>query len=407
MKDNKNRVLIGLYVLCSVLSVYGITNSLFANIAASYPDVPLTTLQQIMTIPSLSSMVVSFIIGPLAMKFSKKLLLLISAGCEVCYFLIFIYIGSTGGPVGALLFAALLAGFCSGSAITLGATIIGENFPPEKSGTYVAIITSMLQCGAAIANIICGRIAAGNGGADWPKAYYLGLIVIPAMVVFAILMPSDKKVKTVSNGASEGANSGNTGKDKIPMRVFLLIGMKVLYGFCVGAYAFNMSIYVINEFQLGTSADTGIISTVQQMVGMSIGFGYGFISKILKRHVTTFAYSCVVIGILATIFLHDSLLGVYIAAVCIGISGTTSSASVMSQIMQETPAHLVPISNSLYMGVMSCAAYLSVYVNSFLGQFFGGGVLGQLKVGLIFGIGMVIMSIVLAPKPAKATQRNT
>ena len=188
MSTTQKKAIASVYILTPFVMMINLTSALIAYIIVSYPGVSSSTVTSLLTVPSLIGLGVSLITGPLALKINKKYLMLFVGACGLAYFAIFALVGSNG-PFSMLMFAACLAGVCRGAAMTLSTSIISEYAPAEKRATLMAVNPAMINGVYAIANVACGAIAALNGGADWNNAYFVGFIILPALIAFAILMP--------------------------------------------------------------------------------------------------------------------------------------------------------------------------------------------------------------------------
>jgi MFS family permease len=403
--NKQTRVIVALCVICAGLSIYNITYAVIAYIINSYSSYSAVTVSQLLTIPSISGLIASFLVGPLALKISKKILLLIIAGSVLVSFVIFFVVGGRG-PFVLLLAAAVIAGIAQGGGMTIVSSIINDFFDITKSATYIALTTALIQGGSAVANFIAGPIGAGNNGTNWPYAYVVGLYLIPAMLIFAFMLPG-KKASTAGGTAQEShaENAGATPEDStgvsngIPFKVFLMILMKMFFTLCMASFVFNLSTYIISEYNLGTSAQAGMVNSLYMICGMAAGFSYALWQKLLKQYIGIVGYAMLAIGVLVMMLINTTLAGVCIAAVVAGLGINLGTAFVMAKIMEITPKKMVPVSMSLLMGGVNIAVFISLYTLNFVGGLFGGGMHNTLLAGVIFGAIATVMSVfLLLPK---------
>jgi MFS family permease len=414
--NKQTKIVIALGVIGAGLSMYSLTPALIAYIIGSYSSLSATTVSQLLTIPSIVGLAASFAAGPLALKISKKLLLMIAASAVLTYFLLFIIVGARG-PFGLLIAAAMIVGIAQGAAVPIISSIINESLDPAKSASSLALILALMQGGGAVVSFIGGNIASINGGANWPNAYYIGLYLIPAMLIFAFLMPGKKAsapaaARAVPQAENKAEDNGKpsepiaaAGKG-IPVRVFLMILMLMLLNLCLLAFAFNISTYIISEYNLGTSAQAGMVNSIFMVVGMGVGFTYALWQKLLKNYLGIVGLVIVVAAIFVMMRITTTLAGVYIAAVLVGIGNNFSFPFIMAKIMESTPPKMVPVSMSLSMGGINIAVFVSVYTLNFAGGLLGGGLSNTLLAGGIFGIVAAVMSVFLL-LPKKNVQSAT
>lgn len=401
MKKQETKTLIGLCAIASVLSITNITTSLMGSIAQSYSDVPYETLALLMTLPTLIGMVVSFTSGPIIMKVDPKVLLVIVAGCVLTDLGIFALVGEDG-PLALLYVGVCFAGISTGSNMILLSSLVHQCFDSSQHGSLIAMMTAMIQGGSSVANVVAGNIAAKT---SWPNAYWIGLIVIPAAILFVILVPG--KASRAANAQQHGhlpQKDESQIKERLPRKACLIIAIKIVYCFCLGAFSFNYSNYIINEYQLGTSAQAGTIGFLYMLTGMFTGFTYSFWNKLLKKALVPLAHLMLPLAILGMLIFHDSLLGVTVAAILVGFSSNVTTSGLMAKMMQVTPAKLVPISTSLLQGSVTCSAFISLYVLRFVGNAFGGGMNGSFIAAILFGTIALVLSIIMYREPKGKTQ---
>ena len=391
------KALIAIYIISAGLVLHVVTGTLLAYIMASYPDVPPTTVMQVMTLPMLVGLFVTLAIGPIAMKVDKKYLLMFASGCSLVYFAIFAIVGS-GGPFNLLLAGAAFAGVTQGSGMTLVSSAIAEHIPQEKQANVLAASGALLNAGGAIISITGGIVAAGNAGADWPRAYFLGFIVIPITIAFFILMP---KKPDVTGGEEHGripkssSEFGNTPRNRIPAKVFLIFGVGFLFSLGLSTFMLNISVYVITEHNLGTSVESGLANTIFSMAGIFIGFTYAVWAKVFKTYLVVFGISCACIALFILMRFPIHIMYVYAASVLLGVGLNTQMPYIMSTLMKLTHPHLVPVVISLHMGALNLAMVLAPFILPGLGGLFGSGLHGQFMVGIIAMVLAAIASVFL------------
>lgn len=388
----ENKVRVALIALCLFLYTQTMTSALVAYIMNSYADLPATTVKQILTLPGLIGLFVSFIIGPISMKVNKKYLLFAAGLCSVLYFMIFYFVGGNG-PFYMLIVAAVLMGWNQGTSRTLTSSIIAEFIEPTKQASFVALTTALLNGGSVIFNLLGGSIAAGNGGADWPKAYLLGLLLIPTMAVYMWLMP--KSSNTADQGkAADGKAQAEESNEKIPVKVILATLLNTLVALSVCAFMYNYSAYVITTYELGTSVETGICNSIYLITGL-LGLIYPLFMKAFKRYIAPIGYAMFGIGMLLMVLVHNSIYVVYFSILLIGVGFNIGNPFVSAYVMRVTPKKWVPVAMSILLGGVNLGMYFSTYILNAVGSLFGGGVLSFFIVGCIGAFLSAVLAFLL------------
>jgi MFS family permease len=391
----QKRALTAIYIISFVLLLQGLTGTTIAYIIDSYSSLPPVSVQQIVSLPAIFGLIVSFIIGPIAMKINKKYLTMLTAVMILIYFCIFAFVGSKG-PFPLLLFATVFAGIAQGTAMTLASSMVGEFVGPEKSANYVAISLALMNGGGAFIAIVGGAIAAGNNGANWPYAYYLGFLIVPALIVFGILMP--KKPDTAEAAPHEQAAAGGApqqaapaGKEKLPPRDIAIGVLAIFSSICICGFLFYISVYIVNEYKLGTSVEAGIANSIFTVTGLVTGFTYSIWAKLFKKALIVVSFSLVVLALFCMMTFTTTLFGAFAAALFMGWGFNMMNPYIMGFIMQITPPRLAPVGISFLMAGANMGMFVAIYVLNFLSDLMGGGLKNVL---LICTVGMAACTVV-------------
>jgi EmrB/QacA subfamily drug resistance transporter len=188
----------------------------------------------------LSASVLTPLLGKLGDQHGKERLLVISLG-------IFL-IGSIGAifawNIGALIVCRVIQG-AGGAVFPLAFAIINDEFPPERRGSAIGIVSAVFAIGGSAGLVLSGVIV---DYASWRWLFIVGAIGVAAAIVLVHLFVPESPVKTPSrldfpgalllSGAlisllvalTEGENWGWTSAP-----VLLLLGAAAVLGFAWGA----------------------------------------------------------------------------------------------------------------------------------------------------------------------------
>lgn len=387
---------INIYVTC--ILVFYLASPIVAYIMNDYPEIPTVTVRSLTTLPNLVALIVSFIIGPLATKVNKKALLVICSSCMCIYSLGFVFIGLFHGPFILLLICAGVAGVCQGGAHTVINGIISEQFEGEElRARRIARYNVFINAGAMILILLGGSIAAGNGGKNWPYAYMIGFWCIPATIAFLILMPkgvgavkkdAETKIKTAAADVSV--------TDKLPMIVIAMAVVHALFYIGVTTYNSNLSEYVINEYQLGSSVQTSFATTLNRAVVFGATFCYPLWQKLFKKWLLPVGYVLVGLSIVTVIVSH-TLPAVYLAAALQGMGITFAHSTIYAVAISRVSTARASIASGLIMGMANLGVFVTVYVLEFISNIIGGGIINRLSAGIIFIAIAAVCSVFLYP----------
>lgn len=393
-QKRKNVIILLMYACSLIVYIHQVTNSITAYISQSYPSASQATIASLLSIPSLFTFLAAFVVGPLAMRVSKKRLLLAAMACQLAHFTLMAAFGGTA-PIAVLKVASALAGVAQGALSPLIRTILHET-DPAHAANHIARSEAIGNLGIGAASSLGGAIAAANGGAEWRCAYLIGLVVVPLLVAAAIWLPGERK-RAREQGSARGKAASRGG---FPLRVVAMIAPFALMPVALCAFYYNVSNYVISEYQLGSSVQAGAAMTIKAVVGLAVGFSFPMWKQLLKKWLVPFSAAAVTVGLGVMLACTDRLWGVYAAGVLVGLASNAVPQAVAT-ILRHTPEHYVALANALFMGTLYLGMYLAAYALDFGGRLLGGGVRGQLLTGLIVGAvttGIFVVEFVIAEK---------
>ncbi len=390
--DTVKRAKIALIVICCVLYLQTMSSSLIAYIMQSYNNIDPTNVKLLLTIPGMIGLFVSFAVGPISMKINKKYMIIFCALCSLTYFVLFAAVGANG-PFKLLILAAVFMGISQGSTRTLTTSVISDFLQPKEKASFCALTTALQNGGGAVINLIGGSIAAGNGGADWPKAYLLGLIILPAVIVFALFMPKEAVVETAAGTSAAAGEEQEQGF--IPPKVLLVILCNTVFAIGVCSFQYNFSEYIIVTHKLGTSVEASMVNSLYLVVGLIVGVIYPVFMKLFKRFIAPVGYCIFALGVLMMITIHTNIFVVYLSTIMIGVGFNIGNPFASAFVMQITPKKWVPVAISLLFGGVNLGMFFSTYILKFFSGFLGGGVQNTLTVGCIAGLLCAACAVVL------------
>jgi MFS family permease len=411
----KHGLVIALSLFGLLFPFTSLTNTIFAYIRQSYATVDPVQLAFIMTLPTLIGMFSALAVGPVSLRVSKKLLCGICAACTFAYTAIIGLVGAAGGPVELLYLGAGIMGVTNGANMVLLTAVLNDYYPPERVATNLSLVMGIYRVFALALPIVGGAIASVNDGANWPATYFFGLLAIPIIVAIFFWMPSDsqaarkaraeQKQDSMAEQTSASAKSTDTeqaealterkGIGGIPLASFLLIILFGLFALCGVAFTFNVSTFVITEYQLGTAVEAGLAISFFTVAGILINFSYALWQKVFKRFVAVIGYAFVTASILVMLLFTTHVFFAFLAGALMGAGASLLTPAILAKITEVTPAKVTPVALSLAQGMANIASFGSVVILSALGGIFGGGMHGSLLAGVTLSALTTVFAAVL------------
>lgn len=398
MNKKQKSIMTAICIYTFVWLMYHITMVTKAYIGMAYPEVSETMLANLVTLPSLTCIIFSFAIGPIALNRSKTKLAISALFTVFLYCVIFYFNGKYHGPFWLYIVACCLAGYGQGCYVPLLNGIINDHFPLEQIGDRIANYNVAINIGAVILLQCGGMIAAKNGGVNWFNAYLLGIFVLLSIVIFYF---SAKKNEFDKPSMNFYVNGEKITMHDLPKNViFWVVVMGLVHClFYVTQYVFNINVssYIITEYKLGTATQAGTATSLVRFSLVVFTLMYPLLRKLFKDWMIPAGYLCVGIGLIVMMF-SKSLIGAYACAIIIGIATSLAHSTLYAKAAEFVPSHMVGVAMSIAWGIANIGSSLSAYILEFTASFLGGTMMAQFIVGIIFSIFASALAILLYVK---------
>ncbi len=145
----------------------------------------------------LSASVLTPILGKLGDQYGKERLLVISLGI----FLLGSVLGIFAWNIASLIACRVIQG-AGGAVFPLSFAIINDEFPPERRGTAIGIVSSVFAIGGSVGLVLSGVIV---DYASWRWLFIIGAIGVAAAIVLVHLFVPESPIKTPSRVDIPGA----------------------------------------------------------------------------------------------------------------------------------------------------------------------------------------------------------
>lgn len=301
---NKQKGLIKLAIITMSLVQLG-TNGIapiLAQIQEAFPQASATSIQFLMTFPSLFSLVFSLVCAFLSDRLPKKTLavfgLIIVGAAGVLAFLFH-------GSIGILFVWAAVLGTGIGLVVPVAPSLINELFEGGERQTMLGWQNAASNAGSMIMTFLGGFLAV----AGWEYGYLVYLICIPGIIFTLIGVPGKKQ-------AAADIRKEERGKFRLVIWREMIITFVLMIVF--SAVPANLSMMVA-ERSLGNSAVAGTMSTLFLCGGLVCGILFGVLAKVLKKR-TDFVGALLLGTGALLIALFSNVIVIYFACLIAGAS---------------------------------------------------------------------------------------
>ena len=300
----KLKLVLGIAIISLLGQPMTMLSPALSTFQSSFPDVAETTIQSLITLPSLVSIPFFFVGGLLSRKVSTKHM--VNLG---------IILISIGGLLPAVLqnFTLILVcravmGMGIGFLSPFSQSLISDNFSGRDITLLFGIQAAAISAGNMIGCYISGALAAFNYQASF-LCYLLGPI---ALVAALICVPN------VSEHPAEPGKSALQDYLHIPLDLWLRYLFQIVFALVYFSY-FNNASLLIAEKGLGNTSDAGFTTALSSLIGIAAGLLMPKIHDCLKRCMVPAMTGVMALGMLAMdsyciVFDRLCLLGNY--AVC-------------------------------------------------------------------------------------------
>ncbi len=344
-------------------SVFQSFSSLLGVLKDTYPDVPITVIQMIIAIPPMMSIPGTLLSGFLAAYIHKK---------RIAEFaLIVIFIGGMipvvfpTPTIYAMFLCSGLIGVGQGLLHPMANAVICQRWADndEERSRVLGFKQSFNYIGEVLVTMAIGILAL----AHWGNAFLVYLGVIPVFILTVIYQPKgtlDKKLIDRSHRA-EGLKELFAPKT-VYLFILFFFAMMFMYG-----YYTNIAL-LVQDRQLGNTADIAAISSTISVVSLVLGMGYGAVSKLLGRYTLMTGFgllSCGMFIVAASV----NLPMIFIGAVFLGFGIGIQQISTIYYISKAVSARLVTLAISLVLCFIAAGASLAPVVITGLEYLLFGG----------------------------------
>lgn len=343
----KFKILVGIYSSSLVLMGLIVPVSVLANIAQTFPDVPITTIQLMVTLPSLVAIPSGLIVSKLAHKFYKK---------HVAIFFTILYMVSGMLPVFfhdniyQLLFSAAMVGLSMGGLQNPMTTLIPDYFDGDSRGIVLGLLSTFICLGGMIYTQVASRL----GASDWTHAFYAYGIMIIFLLGEIFFMPKGK--------LEEKPTKGN--HVKVPSEVIWLCAVGFVFYTCYQVFNSNEALLIV-ERQLGGTIEAGYASAACTGAGILAGVIVGPWLKLFKKQSVTATFITTCLGLVLCVVSHNIVLlcvGGFITA--LGYQTFTPIAGMKAS--EASEAMGMAFNMALVNAMCSCGQALSPFTTSAL-----------------------------------------
>lgn len=357
---------------------------------SSFPQVGETSIQALITLPSLLSIPFFFVGGLLSRRISTKHMLCIG-----------ITVLSAGGLIPVvlsdftwILVCRALMGMGLGLVSPFSQSLISDNFEGKAITLLFGAQAAAISAGNMLGCYTSGYLAAVDYHAGF-LCYLIGPVALAATV---LCVPKRSKHPAAPGKSALGDYL------HIPLKLWMRYLFQIVFAIVYFAY-FNNASLLMAEKGIGDSYSAGLTTALSSLIGIAAGLLMPRLHDLLKDSMVPAMTGAMMLGMLAMVD-ADSVLLIHVASFLIGFAYSVVMPYVVADLTRSSPGLNHTVTSSLFVAANGIGASVSAVALEGLAFVFGmKGPAGQICIGIalafVLTVGVAVYIICNRKRPER------
>lgn len=294
MTSEQKRYIVGIYASAMCIMGMLVPVPILANIARSFPDANIATVQMcIGIIPLCMALSAMFLSSVLASRVLKRHTAL---ACHILIMVAGLSVVAFHDSLAQVLCASVFVGIGIGGIQNGTDALIADYFEGEQRGSIMGVYSTFVALGGILWTALSGIL----GHDQWYMAYAAYAAELPFIIVEFVCLPK---------GHLEPKPKGGNVLKSMPREVALITFISFVFVLCFQLFSTNVSLIVADR-GFGGTAESATASTVMTVAGIFAGLLVGPLFRRFKNRSMPLAWCVTIVGLLA------ALLAPSLAALC-------------------------------------------------------------------------------------------
>ena len=294
MTSEQKRYIVGIYAAAMCIMGMLVPVPILANIARSFPDANIATVQMcIGIIPLCMALSAMFLSSVLASRVLKRHTAL---ACHILIMVAGLSVVAFHDSLAQVLCASVFVGIGIGGIQNGTDALIADYFEGEQRGSIMGVYSTFVALGGILWTALSGIL----GHDQWYMAYAAYAAELPFIIVEFVCLPK---------GHLEPKPKGGNVLKSMPREVALITFISFVFVLCFQLFSTNVSLIVADR-GFGGTAESATASTVMAVAGIFAGLLVGPLFRRFKNRSMPLAWCVAIVGLLA------ALLAPSLAALC-------------------------------------------------------------------------------------------
>lgn len=334
-------------------AVFDSASSAFSSILGilqeSYPDVPVTTIQLILTIPPLISVPGTLLAGLLSTVIRKKYI------AEFALLVIFIGgmvpLASPNPTITTMFLASGSIGLGQGLLHPLASAFICQSWDGATRGRVLGFKQSFNYVGAALVALGVGTLALVH----WSYAFLVYIGVVPILILTHFLLPKGTKEKrSFSTKHVAGAIRDILNPSAIYLFVLFFVATMFSYGFHT-----NVAL-LVSDRDLGSTMDVSFVTSTISITSFLLGVAYGATINRLGKSTLAIGFVLLACGMVVS-SLATNIFMLVMGGVLFGLGTGIQEISTVYYVSMVVEKRYVTMALSIVVSCVSLGAAISPF----------------------------------------------
>ena len=348
----KNSIYLSIIAISFIQGMQFVVSPVLGDIQAHYPEKDVSLIQMLVTAPSLLSMAVALLSGWLALRISKKRLLVFAAFLAgIVGFLPYL-----SDSFWLLLFSRTVYGVSLGIAATMNVAVVAEFFEGQERIRAMGVQSAGIGAGMVVVTAAAGFLGKNGFRASYP----VNVIGFLCMAVLLVCLPE-----------TECRTARERGGLRLNGRV-LGINLLTLLEICfITTFSTNIAMH-LSGVLAGNTAVSGLLSACFSAAQMLIGLALGSLTRITKHCTISVAFLCFTAGAVLLVLFPSNVALLAIAALFCGFSQGIFIPSASTEIANAVSPAATALASATFTCAMNVGQLLSpVLLNPISGAVYG------------------------------------
>lgn len=351
-KRKKHKIVVVIICASFLQGLQFVLSPVLGQIAEHFSDIDMSLIQMVITVPAIVSVFVALLSGWLALKISKKKLLLFAA-----------FLAGTAGlmPTVAdsfwmLFFSRMVYGISLGLATTLNTAIVADFFDGDARTSMMGIQAASIGTGMVCITTLSGWIGKNN----FENSYWINILGFVAFALILCCLPEKRPVNT------EKKEEIRLCKD-----VSIASGFAFLEFFFLITFSTNIALHLGGTLT-GDSTIAGNLIGIFSGIQIVAGLLLGRVTRYFGKYTMPAAMMSFSIGAVLLIVFPGNLPLLVISALFCGFSQGIFIPTGMVTVSNAVAPAAVTMASAVFTSAMSMGQFFSpIVLNMLSNKIFG------------------------------------